>query len=183
MNIGVSAIRNHLETLEQKEYVKHSFKRVSKGRPKKMYKLTKKGSQLFPRMNKEILQKTIKFIDENLGRETLQNMLSEIATELGLDLEKKINTKESEEILQIKEALDDWGFYPKLSEEEAAYFIEYNNCLFPKIGKEFSGCFCGQIVSTATTDKTKVKEIKCRGNGKDKCLHKLIPQESEEKKK
>ncbi len=178
MDIGVSAIRNHLETLEQKGYIQHFFKRVTKGRPKKMYKLTGKGSQLFPRMHKEILQKMIENIDEKFGRETLQEILSEIARDMGLELERRLDKEKRNEVLQVKEVLDEWGFYPNLSEKDEAYIIKYNNCLFPEIGREFSGCFCAEIVSTATTTEIKIKKIKCRGNGEDECLHKLISNEN-----
>lgn len=175
MDIGVSAIRNHLETLEQKKYVKHFFKRVAKGRPKKMYAITERGSELFPRMRKELIQKMMERSRERFGENNFQEVLSGIAEELGRELESRLDG-DSEEAFQIKEVLDDWGFYPEFTEEGKAYFIEYRNCLFPEISENFSGCFCGKIVSTASSEDTKVKEIKCQGNQEDeKCLHKIIP--------
>src|SRR6267378_1747409 len=59
LKIQVSAARKHLERLRELGLVDEQFQKAEMGRPKKLYALTEKGKELFPRQYDLLLNETL----------------------------------------------------------------------------------------------------------------------------
>ena len=172
MEIGVSAIRNHLETLEQRGYVDHYFERASKGRPKKMYQLTEKGSKLFPKLHGKFSETLMEVLREEMGEEKADELLSKVAKELGEEIEESVDSSPADYIDGIVGKLRDWGFLPEFESYNGGYRLEQKNCVFPKVAKETSTCFCEDMLSEAVREDMTVENQKCGCiEGNDNCVH------------
>ncbi len=172
MEIGVSAIRNHLETLEQRGYVDHYFERASKGRPKKMYQLTEKGSKLFPKLHDKFSETLMEVIRKEMGDDKADELLSKVAKELGEEIKEDIDSSPSDHIDGIVGKLQDWGFFPESEASNGGYRLEQKNCVFPEVAKVTNKCFCEEMLSEAVREDMTVENQKCGCiQGKDTCVH------------
>jgi len=174
MEIGVSAIRNHLETLEQKGYVDHYFERASKGRPKKMYHLTEKGSKFFPRKYDKFSKTLMSVLREEMGEEKADELLSKVARELGEEINEDIDSSPSDYMMGIKGKLQEWGFVPDFESNNGGYLLEQKNCVFPEVAKGINWCFCEEMLSEAVKGAMTVENQKCGCiEENDTCVHLL----------
>lgn len=172
MDIGVSAIRNHLETLEQRGYVEHFFERVSKGRPKKMYQLTEKGSKLFPKLHDKFSVTLIEVVRKEMGEEKADELLSKVARELGQEIKEGVDSSPSDYIDGIVGKLRDWGFFPESEASNGGYRLEQKNCVFPEVAKVIDRCFCEEMLSEAVRDDMIVENQKCFcAKENETCVH------------
>ncbi len=178
MDLGQSAIRNHLSFLEKEGYVDHYFKKVSKGRPKKMYTITPAGRNLFPRKYELFLTYLLREIEDRFDKETLQNILKDVAADLAKRLGEDLPEKNQEDRLrELVDSFEDWGLCPTLSVENEEYHITYRNCAFFEIVGEFAEYLCNmhrEIITDVMTD-CDVEQEECCGKGDNVCVHRVIP--------
>lgn len=178
MDLGESAIRNHLSFLEQEGYVEHYFKKVSRGRPKKMYTITPSGRNLFPRKYELFLTYLLREIEDQFEEETLQNLLTKVAIDLAKRLSEDLPAKNQEDRLrELVDSFEDWGLCPALSVENGEYHITYRNCAFFEIVGEFAEYLCNmhrKIITHVMTD-CDVEQEECCGKGDNVCVHRVVP--------
>src|ERR671912_17371 len=74
LKIQKSAIRTHLESLRAEQTIKSYFKMEGLGRPKKIYEITDKGRELFPRKYDLILSLILQCLESNEGREYVKKI-------------------------------------------------------------------------------------------------------------
>ncbi|KXB05545.1 hypothetical protein AKJ50_00630 [candidate division MSBL1 archaeon SCGC-AAA382A13] len=177
LEINESAIRRHLNTLEQRGFVEHYFEKASRGRPKKLYGITQRGQKIFPQKTHLLFVLLAKSVEEEYGQDNLESLLSHVAEKLTekLTLQKSDKSKEAQ-IEKFVEFMDKFGFYPDLYKENGTYFIKYRNCVFGEVVEELCGKLCEmhkEIVLNIIPD-CKVSLKQCIGQGKHTCVHQII---------
>ncbi len=176
LGINESAIRRHLDTLQQQGLVDHYFEKASRGRPKKMYTMTTAGAKVFPQKTHDLFVLLAREIREKHGEDELENILSEVAVEFAQKLSPNGGEMSGEERLKdFIESLDEYGFYPQISEENGYYYLEYRNCVFGDVVEEFSGELCEmhkEIVKNVLPDCEITRESSV-GKGDDICMHRI----------
>lgn len=176
IGINESAIRRHLNTLEQDDYVEHYFEKASRGRPKKLYTITPAGRRLFPQKTHLLFILLTKLVKEKYGESNLKELLSVVADQFAerLTPEEKIEDKEAR-LEKFVNSLDEFGFFPIFSKEEGVYYIKYRNCVFGEVIEELCGDLCEmhmQIVRNVIPG-CKVEQIQSIGEGDNPCIHKI----------
>ncbi len=144
LGINESAVRRHLQKLENKNLIEHHFEKASKGRPKKYYKLTEKGLELFPKETSLLLNILIERLEEELSEEEMENLMKKV----GDDLEDYLKPEgENEDIeTQLQKMLvnfNDLGVFSSYQKDDDGYLIEYRNCIFSDVSKSFARYICG----------------------------------------
>lgn len=142
LEINESAVRRHLSILEEKDLVRHYFRKMGRGRPKKLFSLTSSGRELFPKKTGLFLQILIQKVREKFGKEAIETLLTEMAEELKEYFLSKEGGNLREQLEELLKALDDFGFFPSLHEEENSFIIEYRNCVFDKAAQELGQLLC-----------------------------------------
>lgn len=143
LNINESAVRRHLDILEQAGYIEHYFKKAKRGRPKKYYKITKDGKTLFPKKTELLLILLVEKLKEHYGKEELESLLDDIGDEILKYFPSWKEKKNLEDRMkELIDAFEDFGFLPSLSEEEGSYLIEYRNCVFDEANDELKEKLC-----------------------------------------
>ncbi len=179
LDINESAIRRHLDTLERIGYAEHYFEKAERGRPKKLYKITPEGKGLFPKRTHELFVLLAEKIKERHGEEELEEILSGIADRFAEKLSiEDLKGSEETQLKKFVNSLEEFGFYPLLSQVEGAYYITYRNCVFGKVSEEFSGELCKMhrdIVRGAMPGYDVCQE-KGRIDGDKICVHRIEPE-------
>lgn len=179
LGINESAIRRHLDGLEQKNYVEHYFKKADRGRPKKFYRIDEKGRSLFPNKNDVLLSYLLETIKEEFGEENLEKILSKTAEKLA----DRLSSEEGEFESRLREfvgSLNRFGFYASLSKTDGEYVIEYRNCVFRHIGEEDDDHLCTmhrEIVEKALPETNVEAEKGEEVNSS--CLHRIEVKDKE----
>ncbi len=181
MELGESAVRNHLDVLEKEGYVDHYFKKVPKGRPKKMYTITSSGRNLFPRKYELFFTYILREIEDRFEEETLQNILTNVANNLAERLSEDLPEENKENRLkELVDSFEEWGLCPTMKKKDGEYHIRYRNCAFFEIVDEFAEYLCNmhrRIITNVMNDY-EVKQEECCGKGDNVCVHRVIPKET-----
>lgn len=184
LGINESAVRRHLEVLEQKNYVEHYFKKASKGRPKKFFKLTESGRDVFPEKSRLLLGMLAESIEEKYGPEELGDLFLGLSRRLG----KSFGIKEGEVSFESKlekfvESMEKFSFFPDIEKENGNYEIKFKNCVFRAergdIGKELCGLHDSFI--REVFPEAEVEPKKNITAGDDTCVYEIRPKKVEKK--
>lgn len=181
IGINESAIRRHLNTLEQDGYAEHYFEKASRGRPKKLYTITSAGRRLFPQKTHLLFILLTRIVKEKYGEENLKELLSVVADEFAdrLTPEEPIEDKEAR-LKEFVNSLDEFGFFPIFSKEDGVYYIKYRNCVFGEVIEELCESLCGmhrQIVRNVIPE-CEVEQVQGIGEGNNPCIHKITFEET-----
>src|SRR5918911_3836157 len=105
LQIQKSAVRIHLESLQSEKAVESHFKIERLGRPRKIYRLTENGRELFPRKYDLLLSMVLKKISETNGQEhakkLIESIADDIAASIRYEIEKSGNLSNFEGSLEI----------------------------------------------------------------------------------
>ncbi|MFW6375916.1 MAG: helix-turn-helix transcriptional regulator [Thermoplasmatota archaeon] len=142
--INESAVRRHLQKLENRGLIEHHFEKASKGRPKKYYKLTDEGMELFPRETDLLLNILIKRLEQHLPEEEMEEIMRRVGDDIKDYLEPQGEYEDMEEKLnKLIENFNRLGFFCSFKKQNGKYQIEYRNCIFSDVSKNFAKYICG----------------------------------------
>lgn len=180
LGINESAVRRHLDILEQQGYIEHFFEKAKRGRPKKLYTITSAGRGLFPEKTHFLFTLLAQRIKEDQGDESLEKLLSGVAEDFAENLVSENSDKTNEERLkELVDSLDEFGFYATASKKDEVYDIEYRNCVFGDVLQDFGTQLCEmhkQIINAAVSDADVTLEKSLAG-GDNLCVHKVVLEE------
>lgn len=133
LGIQESAVRGHLDRLEDRGLVTPSFHREGVGRPKKRYVLTSQGQDLFPRRYEFLLDSVMEELLAQEGEgytsalfaEAARRMARQIAAEIPPDLPRE------DRIRAVANALNKLGFRAEVQTlPDGEIRINRTNCVF-----------------------------------------------------
>jgi DeoR family transcriptional regulator, suf operon transcriptional repressor len=148
LQIQKSAVRVHLESLQAENAVESHFKIERLGRPRKIYRLTENGRELFPRRYDLALSLILKKISETNGQEHAKKLIESVADDMAASIKYEIEKSGSlgnfEESLRIlNSASNDMGFASSISKEDDNKFsIQSKNCILHKVAVNHQNIIC-----------------------------------------
>ncbi|MCL5437912.1 MAG: helix-turn-helix transcriptional regulator [Candidatus Thermoplasmatota archaeon] len=182
MKINKNAVKEHMDFLEGRGYVRAFFRRGSRGRPRKVFELTDKGMEMFPKRYTLLSSMLVEQIEEEFGEEKLNELLGKVADrilvsaysqETGEDTGSRASRiKRLEEFVS---ALNQLGYYAKLEVDGDSVRIIRRNCIFFELAKNNRNIICGSlgskiISSRIHSDFTMVEKF---SDGDRKCVVEL----------
>jgi DeoR family suf operon transcriptional repressor len=186
LQIQKSAAIVHLESLQSLGAVRSKFKIEKMGRPKKVYELTEKGREFFPRKYDLFLNLLIDKIAGKKGEADAREIIESIAEDIASGIRAKIDKNnyyhpdDLERSLKIiNDASNQMGFASSLSRDEKdnSFYIQSKNCVLHKVASANQDMIChglhDKIISKSLTDNSDVRvELKeCMALGNDYCRH------------
>lgn len=188
LQIQKSAARVHLESLQTLRAVKSKFKIEKMGRPKKVYDLTEKGRELFPRKYDLFLNLVLDKIADKKGeaeaREIVESIAEDIASDIKSRIDKAGHTDDLERsLMTINDASNEMGFASSLSREKEnnSFCIRSKNCILHKVASNNQDMIChglhDKVISKSLGGKSNVKvELKeFMALGNEYCRHVITP--------
>jgi predicted ArsR family transcriptional regulator len=138
--IGISptAIRQHLTILEGENLVKRERLKEGIGRPKVLYTITEKAEDFFPKYYSWLTEQLIKEIVSQDGEDRIHDIFNTIGDTFSQPFEERMQGKSLEEqIIQIKDILNEWGSYASLERKETHYLLTTYNCSFYDVALKY----------------------------------------------
>ena len=170
LHINKNAVKEHMETLEIKGYVKPFFRGTGAGRPRKYYELTEKGLSLLPKRYVSFANMLVEEIEKEIGRDRVNIILGKIADRIidetgwSRDLQTPARTRE-EKISRLSEfvsTLNRLGYYARLEVTEDVVRIIRHNCIFYELAKVNNKIICGtlgsDIIKGSLNENFRIKE-------------------------
>ncbi len=150
IGINRNAVKEHLDSLELKGYVNSSFQKARSGRPKKLFELTEKGMDLFPKRYASLASLLIDEIREEIGVDGLNNMLAKVAGKIArkYNIDNVSMDAPGERVEGLKNfvnALNRMGYSAKLVVDGDSVKIVRYNCIFYDVAKGNAGAICGSL--------------------------------------
>jgi DeoR family transcriptional regulator, suf operon transcriptional repressor len=148
LQIQKSAVRVHLESLQAEKAVESHFKIERLGRPRKIYRLTENGRELFPRRYDLVLSLMLKKINDTNGQEhtkkLIESVADDIAASIRYEIEKSGSLGNFEESLKILNSVSNhMGFASSISKEDDNKFsIQSKNCILHKVAVSHQNIIC-----------------------------------------
>jgi DeoR family suf operon transcriptional repressor len=185
LQIQKSAARVHLESLQSLGAVKSKFKIEKMGRPKKVYELSEKGREFFPRKYDLFLTLVLNKIAGKKGEREAREIIESIAEDIASDIRAKIdkNNHQSDALEHslkiINDASNQMGFESSLEREDKdnSFYIQSKNCILHKVASSNQDIIChglhDKIISKslAGNSGTKVELKECMALGDEYCRH------------
>lgn len=181
LEINESAVRRHLDTLQNQGLVKPYFEKASKGRPKKMYGLTQSGKNIFPQKTCKLFSFMLDDLQERVDDGVLDKVFTSSASRLSENLAPDREFSSTEDKLEVfMDSLDEFGFFPEKSKENGFFKVEYKNCVFDNLDNDvlnddISDKLCNmhkRVVENVMSDcEVAMAESEENGN----CMHLIKP--------
>ncbi|CAM3471092.1 helix-turn-helix transcriptional regulator [Cytobacillus oceanisediminis] len=178
LGITEMAVRRHIQILEKDAYIESVILRQTKGRPSKLYQLTKKGEDLFPKKYKQLSVELLKEL-KSMGQESL---ITELFTRRKNRLVQQYEIQTSEktfaeklEILTEIQSIE--GFMPEIRKEEGQIHLKEYNCPYIETAAEFKQICKSEkefIKDFLDTNEVEIKSCMAAGDG---CCHYIITQD------
>lgn len=184
LQIQKSAVRVHLESLQSSGAVRSRFKIEKMGRPKKVYELTEKGREFFPRKYDLFLNLVLDKIADKKGegeaREIIESIAEDIASGIRAKIDKSKHPNDLEHSLKIiNDASDQMGFASSLGRDEKdnSFYIQSKNCILHKVASSNQDMIChglhDKIISKslASNSDARIELKECMALGNEYCRH------------
>jgi DeoR family suf operon transcriptional repressor len=154
------------------------------GRPKKVYELTEKGREFFPRKYDLFLNLVLDKIASKKGegeaREIIESIAEDIASGIRAKIEKSKYPNDLEQSLKIiNDASDQMGFASSLGRDgkDNSFYIQSKNCILHKIASSNQDMIChglhDKIISKslAGSPGARIELKECMALGNEYCRH------------
>ena len=185
LQIQKSAARVHLESLQSLRAVRSKFKIEKMGRPKKVYELTEKGREFFPRKYDLFLNRVLDKIAGKRGqaeaREIIESIAEDIASGIRVKINKNNHSHDLEQSLKIiNDATNQMGFASSLERDEKddSFYIQSRNCILHKVASANQDMIChglhDKIISKAlegNNPDARIELKECMALGNEYCRH------------
>ncbi len=175
LDITDMAVRRHIHSLELDNLITSVMNRQTKGRPSKLYQLSKAGEELFPKKYKQL---TIEILHElkAAGQEAL---IGELFTKRKRRLVEKYKYEVTglsfnEKLKILKSIQDAEGFMSEIMIENGVVHFKEYNCPYAEVAKEFRQICASErelVKEFLQTDAVKVESCMALGGS---CCHYVI---------
>ncbi len=178
LQINKTAVKEHMENLEMKGYVKPFFRGKGAGRPSKYYELTEKGLALLPKRYINLATMLIDEVETEFGKDKLNVIFGRIADKILTNAGWKVSSdndrlSRDQKIQHLREfvsTLNELGYYARLEVTDDTVRIIRHNCIFYELAKNNNRIICGslgsQLIDKSITDDFKIREKFSEGSNK-----------------
>ncbi|MHB8396724.1 MAG: helix-turn-helix transcriptional regulator [Thermoplasmataceae archaeon] len=181
MQFNKNAVKEHMDFLENRGYVRSFFRKGEKGRPRKYFELTDRGMEMFPKRYTLLSSLLVEAVEQEFGEEKLNEILGRVADKIMVSATSSTENEGDSREARIKRleefvsALNQLGYYAKLEVNGDSVRIIRRNCIFFELAKNNKNIICGslgnRIISSAIHSDFSV--IEKFSNGDRKCVVEL----------
>jgi DeoR family transcriptional regulator, suf operon transcriptional repressor len=177
LGITRNATQQHTLALEKGGYIEKGALMATRGRPGRVYVLSKKGVDLFPKQYSWFSELLLNSLKSQLGSDGLETKLCEIGNDLAQSLKPKLaNLSLPEKINAVSHIMQDLGFEAEVKESETLPFIEAHNCIYHNLAKEYEEvCQLDRSLLESLLD-SEINHEECIIRGGEVCRFKIKEQ-------
>ena len=177
LGITRNATQQHTLALEKGGYIEKGALMATRGRPGRVYVLSKKGVDLFPKQYSWFSELLLNSLKSQLGSDGLETKLCEIGNDLAQSLKPKLaNLSLPEKINAVSHIMQDLGFEAEVKESETHPYIEAHNCIYHSLAKEYEEvCQLDRSLLESLLD-SEINHEECIIRGGEVCRFKIKDQ-------
>lgn len=140
LDLDVSSVRRHLDTLGERAWIMHQDRAEGPGRPKRHYALTGPGWESFPRDYAFLLGALLDRLQQRVGRGALLASFADVAAALAAEV--RPDQPRAARLEALRQLYLDLGFEASLETREGQDCIVQRNCPFLKTAKQDPEALC-----------------------------------------
>ena len=170
LEISRNAVNQHIASLETGGFIASTAMSQTGGRPSRLYTLTDKGLEIFPRHYALFANLLVQWLRNKFDEQLLKDCLVQLGGQLALEFKNRVNKKNTteERVQEVALILQELG-YDARPEFDAAHKPEIvaSNCVFHKLATECN-TICEldlSLLSKLLNSKIEHKECMAKGGG------------------
>jgi len=173
LHITSMGIRQHLLSLERKGYINYVTKRQGIGRPAFLYRLTEKAQNLFPSVYDEFILDTFKDIENNEGKQKIEELFKWRKNRLLKDLKESLPEKKTlpDTLSVITNLLDTKGYLSELQDTNNHYSLKVFNCPIYRLASEYREACRFDLLMFKELIGKEVSREECIIDGNTSCIY------------
>lgn len=141
LHITLTAARKHLERLGSLGLVEGKFEAKGVGRPKKLYRLTLEGKELFPRQYDQVLDKILTRITDEEGEGRAESVMAALAKDIAQDFDGT-TIRRTEHAKKIEDGVNRLGFESTFKRNNGTLTVISRNCPLWKVALSHREIVC-----------------------------------------
>jgi predicted ArsR family transcriptional regulator len=175
LEVTRTAVRQHLTALEREGLVALGSSRPSGGRPIRLYRLTAKGQELFPRQYAWLAQLIVSSLKADGGGATLERRLSALGHDVGAQLRAQhpeLKTRQ-QKVERLAELMLELGYDSAAT--PGAPEIVADNCVFHQLAQRDPAICKFDLALLAAFTESGVELKECMAKGGPACRFRFKP--------
>jgi predicted ArsR family transcriptional regulator len=178
--VGVTrtAVRQHLAALMRDGLVAPGAARPSGGRPQRLFVLTERGKEAFPRHYSWFAQLLVEEMTREHGQAGLRTRLGRIASAVVTQLQQQrssANASSREKIETLSQVMDEIGYDARMGKDRGGPTIEADNCVFHELARKHPEICHFDLSLLSGYTGSKVELTECMARGGHVCRFRFTP--------
>lgn len=180
VDINPISVRHHLNKLEAEGLVTSFEERHGVGRPRRLYRLTESGRELFPTRYLRLTTRLLSQLKDQLPPSMIKQLFTQMAKEIAADYEESLKGLPLEERLElIKQLLSQEGFSVAWEKQGSEYFIREINCPYLQVSQAHPEVCAIDQTLISTLLSLPAEKVRCVLNGDTHCTYVVSNQPTE----
>lgn len=139
LRVTKTAAKEHLVKLESLGLLNYEDRNLGVGRPRRYYKLSAQGSEVFPRQYSWLSNILLEFLSEDLGGAQTEKMMKTLALRVVDSMKDRFHPAQpsAENLAEITKSLNELGYRAVLKQSDVrkGAIIEASNCVYHSVAK------------------------------------------------
>jgi len=180
VEINPISVRHHLNKLEAEGLVHSYEERHGVGRPRRLYRLTESGRELFPTRYLRLTTRLLSQLKDQLPSTMINQLFAQMAKDIAADYEESLRGLSLEERLDlIKRLLSQEGFSVDWEKQGNEYLIREINCPYLQVSQAHPEVCAVDQTLISTLLSLPAEKVRCVLNGDSHCTYIVSSQAKE----
>ncbi|MCS7247135.1 MAG: ArsR family transcriptional regulator [Anaerolineales bacterium] len=180
VQINPISVRHHLNKLEAEGLVRSFEERHGVGRPRRLYRLTEAGKELFPTRYLRLTTRLLSQLKDQLPHSMIIQLFAQMAKDIASEYEESLKDLPIEERLDlIKRLLSQEGFSVEWEKQGNEYFIREISCPYLQVSQAHPEVCAIDQTLISTLLSLPAKKVRCVLNGDTNCTY-VVSQRAKE---
>lgn len=179
VGLSRSAVNQHLLALESTGHIQQTAARKTKGRPGRVYILTEKGTNAFPKKYSWFSRVLLQALQKRVGSEGLAAYMYELGVDMSaIAIQRLVGKNRAERVAEIVNIMNETGFSAQTipaADEDKLPRIECKNCVYHDLSKEFTEVCRFDIGFLSGLMGADVEHETCMQRGANACRFRFKP--------
>lgn len=171
LEITKTAVKEHIIRLEGMGYIFFSDLKEGVGRPKRYYKLSPEGQEVFPKQYAWLSNQLLEFLSETMGKTKTENLMRQLADKIALSFKERFSNSTGNKIKILESIMNELGYrvVARQSDLRKTGIIEASNCVYHSVAREHPELCQFDIQFIKTSLNAEVELDSCIAKGGSVC--------------
>lgn len=171
LGITEMAVRRHLNNLERDQLLSSHLVRQAMGRPSRVYYLTEKADEFFPKAYTTFAIELIEDVQSEQGADAVDQLFIRRSDRLYRQYKEEVNgAKLEERVQQLVQLQNRKGYMVELEKQADQWILKEYNCPIAQVAKQFPQACDGEVRLFERLLGCRVERVQCMAKGAAHCV-------------